>query len=98
MWNGAGENKDFASHFPLVQEVWDQATWLAYLDMLVGEPIKRCAKPTGVQALGIFCIRASFDLLVLFNSLLLESVCNEFFRTQQWWREGGGGAEPTISC
>lgn len=68
VWNGAGENKDFASHFPLVQEVWDRAAWLAYLAVLLGKPVKRCAKPAGVRALGIFCIRPSFDLLVLPNS------------------------------
>ena len=47
----------------VVQEVWDQAVRLFYLDVLVGEPVKRCARSTGLQALGIFYIRASFDLV-----------------------------------
>lgn len=61
LWNGGGGNEDFAFHFPVVPEVWDGAAWLVYLDILVGEPIKRCTKPTGLRALGIFHIRASLD-------------------------------------
>lgn len=44
----------------VVREVWDQ---VFYLDVLVGEPVKRCARSTGLQALGIFYVRASFDLV-----------------------------------
>ena len=57
----------------VVRGVWDQAARLLYLDVLVGEPVKSCARSTGLQALGIFCVRASFDLVS--SSSVLPGVC-----------------------
>lgn len=55
------EDEDLSPIFLLSRRFGVGASWLVYLDMPVGEPIKRRAKAPGLQALGIFHIRASFD-------------------------------------
>lgn len=60
LWDGVVNMRSLPPIF-LLSGSLELGCWLLYLDMLVGEPIKRCAQPTQLQALGIFHIRASFD-------------------------------------
>lgn len=83
--------------FSCCQEVWDRAAWLVYLDVLVGEPVKRYAKPTGARPWGFSTSEHHLNQFppTLFS---LGSVLDQVFRTHQWWKEGRGGAEPAPFC
>ena len=83
----------------VVRGVWDQAARLLYLDVLVGEPVKSCARSTGLQALGIFCVRASFDLVS--SSSVLPGVCFRWVphHPAVVERRAAGGKRPhLVSC
>lgn len=65
--------------------------------LLVGEPVKKYAKPTGARPWGFSTSEHHLNQFppTLFS---LGSVLDQVFRTHQWWKEGRGRAEPAPFC